>query len=154
MDILNQAKLKVVPVDQTNWRQVSRIQVEEYQQKFVAQPLFYLALCNYDKVWHPLAVCVDEQVIGMIMWAKDDTDGSCWLGGLMIDRNYQGCGYGKSAVLTIMDQLVEKFGFTEFALSYLPVNEYARELYKSIGFQLTGEMEDQEVVARFHRTAG
>ena len=44
--------------------------------------------------------------------------------------------------------LTEQTGASEFALSYGPTNTVARHLYTSMGFVETGEMEDDEVVAR------
>jgi diamine N-acetyltransferase len=39
-------------------------------------------------------------------------------------------------------------GHRQFALSYLPRNTHARQLYLSLGFVETGETEGDEIVAR------
>lgn len=145
---MDKAKVSVVPVDESNWRDVSTVEVDEDQRDFVAKPLYYLALCNYGRVWHPLAINAEGRVIGLMMWARDESDGSCWFGGITIDHNFQGLRYGRGAVLVAMDQLATDYGFSKFALSYNPENLYARKLYQSLGFSETGEMEDKEVVAR------
>ena len=44
--------------------------------------------------------------------------------------------------------LREEAGATGFALSYAPENTVARSLYASLGFAETGEVDDDEVVAR------
>jgi diamine N-acetyltransferase len=147
-DQRDKARVNLFPVDETNWRDVAKIEVETFQKNFVAQPLYYLALCNYGKIWHPIAICAESKIIGMLMWAKDDSDGSCWLGGITIDKQSQGFGYGRGAVLKAIDLLAEEHGFRQFALSYHPQNENVRELYRSLGFKPTGEMEDDEIVAR------
>ncbi len=149
-DQRDKARVNLFPVDETNWRDVAKIEVETHQRNFVAQPLYYLALCNYGKIWNPIAICAENRIIGMLMWAKDPSDGSCWLGGITIDKQYQGLGYGRGAVLKVIDQLAEEQGFTEFALSYHPLNETARELYRSLHFMPTGEMEEEEIVARLN----
>lgn len=118
------------PVDTDNWRAVAGLVVTPEQRAFVAQPSYYLALCCYD-TWNPLAIYAGEQVVGFMMWGIDD-DTSCWLGGVLIDQAQQRRGYGSEV----------------FALSYLPSNTVARQLYQQLGFVETGELEDYKIVAR------
>ena len=135
-------------VDETNWRDVVSLEVAPDQKRFVAQPAYYLCLCFYGNLWKPMAVSLDDRVVGFMMWAIDPDDGSCWLGGILIDQGVQGRGYGTRAVRAAIDLLREKHGVSEFALSYEPENTVARHIYRSIGFRETGETEGEEVVAR------
>lgn len=68
---------------------------------------------------------------------------------LMIDKRYQGRGYGREAI-----RLALKFirtwpcGKAEFcSLSYEPENTVAAKLYHSFGFEENGEMDGDEIVA-------
>jgi diamine N-acetyltransferase len=143
--------LELAPVGPKNWRSVSSLEVAPEQRDFVMSPIYYLALCAYDDIgWRPLAITVDGTVVGFLMWAVDPADGSCWLGGVMIDRRYQGRGYGRQAMQLALDRLAERHGFTEFALSYNPKNTAARALYASLGFCDTDAREDAEIIARHH----
>ena len=144
----NATSITLQPVNQTNWRGIAKLTVREDQQDFVAAPCYYLALCAYDQLWQPLAVRLGEQVIGFLMWAIDPVDGSCWLGGILIDQSYQGQGYGKQAVRVAIDLLHTQHGYQHFALSYQPTNLVAKHLYAALGFVETGEVEGDEVVAR------
>ena len=135
------------PVSSENWRAVARLKVSDTQQEYVAEPCYYLALCHYDRLWQPLAICLGEQVIGFMMWAIDKADGCCWLGGILIDQAYQRKGFGRQAIQNVIAMLGSKHGFQHFALSYAPTNP-ARHLYHTLGFIETGEQEDDEVVAR------
>jgi diamine N-acetyltransferase len=76
-----------------------------------------------------------------------------WLGGILIDEQQQGRGYGKQAVQEAIRSLSLEAGASSFALSYQATNQPARELYLSLGFQETGEFEDDEVVARLRLEA-
>lgn len=71
----------------------------------------------------------------------------------MIDTAFQGLGYGKKAVAAALSMLRAQHGHHQFALSYHPENTVARRLYLGLGFQETGEVEDEEVVARLEVTA-
>ncbi len=136
--------ITVRPVDVDNWRSVCALRVSEAQRAFVAEPSYYLALCCYD-TWNPLAIYLGDSVVGFMMWGIDD--GSCWLGGILIDQKHQNKGYGRKAVQEAVTVLSKQTGATGFALSYQPTN-VAKHLYASMGFIETGEMEDDEVVAR------
>jgi diamine N-acetyltransferase len=116
------------------------------QRAWVAEPAYYLALCHYSPVgWKPLAVTDPAgTVVGFLMWAVDPEDGAAWLGGITIDAAQQGKGFGRAAVSAALTEL----DAPSFALSYQPDNTAARALYASLGFVETGELEDDEVVAR------
>jgi diamine N-acetyltransferase len=125
--------------------------VTESQRDFVAEPTYYLALCNYGDLWHPLAIYLGQQVIGFMMWAVDTDDGSCWLGGILIDHKHQRKGYGRKAIQAAIATLADEHGFQNFALSYSADNP-AKDLYHKLGFTETDEWEDDEVVARLSLT--
>jgi diamine N-acetyltransferase len=148
----NEAQVSLRPVDHDNWRNVAKLKVSETQRCFVAEPSYYLALCCYGNDWHPLAICLDEQVIGFMMWAIDPADGSCWLGGILVDQGMQKRGYGRRAVQAAVTMLREKYEHRNFALSYQPANLVAKRLYSKLGFIETNEWEDDEIVARLSLT--
>jgi diamine N-acetyltransferase len=136
------------PVTSENWRAVCRVHVTVEQREFVMEASYYLALCHYDALWRPLAIYLGEHVIGFLMWAVSPEDRACWLGGIMIDRAYQGQGHGRSAVKQAIAELAGEHGYHDFALSYQPANSVAKALYASLGFVDTDEWEGDEVVAR------
>jgi diamine N-acetyltransferase len=145
--------VSLVPVDAATWRAVAGLRVSPEQGRFVAAPTHYLALCAYEDVWHPLAVTTgDGTVVGFLMWGIDDEDGSCWLGGILVDVAHQGRGYGRAAVREALAVLGARTAAPSFALSYDPANGAARDLYTSLGFVETGEVDGDEVVARRPRT--
>lgn len=143
----NATQVVLRPVSRDNWRDIAKLKVAEAQREFVAEPCYYLALCCYGDIWQPLAVYLGEQVIGFLMWGVDPADGSCWLGGILVDQSYQRRGYGRQAIQTAITMLAEEHGYRRFALSYSPDNA-AKHLYHKLGFTETNEWEGDEVVAR------
>ena len=135
-------------VTDENWRNVAELDVQNHQKDFVAEPSYYLCLCHYGGLWRPMAVLHHRRVIGFLMWAQDEKDGSCWIGGVMIDKEFQRKGYGTQAVRNAVEMLAEKHGFRHFALSYKPDNIGAKKTYRGLGFVETDEWEDDEIVAR------
>lgn len=142
------ATISVHPIDASNFRAALDLEVTHEQTAWVASTARYLALCGYGGLWHALGLYAGEEMVGFAMWARDDTDGSHWIGGLLIDRHQQRRGYGRAAVTALVDWLRREQGAQEIALSYHPSNEVARHLYMSLGFSETDEHEDDEVVAR------
>ncbi len=135
------------PVGPGNWRALAALEVAEEQRAFVAPVTRYLSMCAYgDGPWQPREVAVDGRTVGFVMHAVDD-DQSYWIGGLLVDTAEQGKGYGRAAVRRLIDD-ARAGGHPSVALSYLPANTAARTLYRSLGFEETGEREDEEVVAR------
>ena len=111
----------------------------------------------------PFAICNDRRPVGFLMIGFNEAalygpDGdtppeslknnySLWR--LMIDKRYQGRGYGKEAVRLALEFIrtwpCGKAKYCE--LSYEPENEIAARLYRSFGFRETGEKDGGEIVA-------
>lgn len=138
----------MIEVTDANWRQLAAVAPRPDQAEFVAPITYYLCLAHYGTDWHPLAIEAHGEIVGHVMWAVDATDGSTWLGGLVIDADSQSKGIGRAAVQAFLDRFSSE-GHTNVALSYQPANTRARRLYLDMGFVETGETEGDEIVARY-----
>ena len=68
----------------------------------------------------------------------------------MIDKRYQKKGYGREAIKLSLD-FIKTFpcGKAEYCwLSYEPENQVAKKLYESFGFEETGDMDGEEIIAK------
>ncbi len=129
-----------------DWRRVADIAPKDDQRPFVpALAARYLLLSDREGVWKSLAVYADQDVVGHVMWARD-TDGSYWMGGLLVDRSEQRLGVGRSTVETLIAWLSEKPDCRVVRLSYHPANLAAAHLYSGLGFVPSGAMEGDEIV--------
>ncbi|MEV1044071.1 GNAT family N-acetyltransferase [Streptomyces sp. NPDC049916] len=139
-------------VDSDNWRAVADCAPRDDQRDWVpALAARYLVLSSREDTWNSLAVLAGDRVTGHIMWARDEEDGSHWIGGVLIDAAHQGSGIGRAAVRTLATWLVTRDDGTAVRLSYAPENEAAARLYSALGFRPTGEEEDGEVVAELRQ---
>jgi diamine N-acetyltransferase len=138
----------LAPVTAGNWKSCAALAVRPDQQRFVNPVTYYLCLCHYGDVWHPLAVTRGEATVGFVMWGVDD-DLSRWIGGLVVDAPYQRTGVGRGILRALMDRFAAEPDCPNVALSYAPENSVARDLYRSLGFRETGETEGTELVARW-----
>jgi diamine N-acetyltransferase len=146
------ARIELLDVTARNWRDCADLEVATGQRTFVSSVTRYLCLCHYGGVWRPLAIAAGGDVVGFVMWAVDPDDRSGWIGGLVVGRDRQRRGYGRAALLALLERLRREQGCPSAALSYSPANTAARALYASLGFAETGEHEDDEVVARLRFT--
>ena len=64
-----------------------------------------------------------------------------------VDRRHQRRGYGRAVVAQLLERAASD-GHREAGLSYDPQNTLAQSLYASMGFAETGELADNEAVAR------
>ncbi|NTW45075.1 MAG: GNAT family N-acetyltransferase, partial [Anaerolineaceae bacterium] len=65
---------------------------------------------------------------------------------LMVDRYFQGKGYGKRAMQIVIDEIRKRPDINLIKLSIEPGNLYAENLYRSLGFEKTGELVEGEEV--------
>ena len=67
-------------------------------------------------------------------------DDSWWITRLMVDKNHQKNGYGKAAILRVVEILRNKPGCNSIFTSYEPENLVVEKLYLSLGFEKTGRI--------------
>jgi diamine N-acetyltransferase len=141
--------VRLVEVDADNWRACAALRVAEEQRRWVADVTYYLCLCTYGGTWHPLAIQLENDVVGFLMWGVDD-DHSRWIGGLLVDAAHQRHGVGRAAVIEAIRLLIAQPDCAGIALSCHPANHAARSLYGALGFADTGETADDgsELVSR------
>ena len=132
------------------------INVKREQKSFVASNMCslaeaYVAITN-GGVALPFAICRNNKPIGFLMigyglsddedWSKEDpglveiVKNSYCIWRFMIDKRYQGRGYGKQAMQLALDYIrTFPCGDAKYCwLSYEPENTVAKKLYESFGF--------------------
>ena len=64
-----------------------------------------------------------------------------WFDRLLIDKQHQGKGYAKPAVQLILQEIRTHYPNTDIYLSVYAENHPAIALYRSFGFEFTGELD-------------
>ena len=146
-----------------NVEEILQLRVNEGQESFVAS--------NSDSIIEAYATVADgghampfglydgETPVGFVMIGYDDAElfdgapriarGNYLIWRLMIDRAWQGRGYGREALALALDYIrTFPCGRADCCwLSYEPENAAARGLYRAFGFVENGEMDGDEIVA-------
>ena len=154
--------IRLEEITNKNIWKVCTLEPFEEQKDFVAENIQSLAEAyatrNEGNNALPLAVYKDDELIGFVMIGKgtvgneEESDlikENYCLWRLMIDKKFQGKGYGKQTMDAVM-ALIRTYPFGEAKkvwLSYEPENTHAREIYLRYGFIENGEMCGNEIVA-------
>ena len=159
--------MKLQPVSWENYDELIALEVHDNQKSFVASNLkslaqAYVYWANNDYNFLPpivFGIYDGEVPVGFTTIVYEAGEGgyesnngqpryNLWR--FMIDKNHQGKGYGKAAMKEIINYLrtKPKGEAPTIYVSYKPDNNATRKLYAGVGFVETGEIDDDEVVAR------
>lgn len=101
----------------------------------------------------PFAIYADDRMIGLTMFAWDECneepEDKYWLWRFMIDKSFQGNGYGHSALKEIIHYFRDH-GADIITLSTKPSNQTALSLYHQFGFRENGKMNDEEIILKLY----
>ncbi len=143
--------VRLDPITADNVRPVFDLAVAPDQTRFVASNALSLAeaLADYSIAW-PRAIVADDEVVGFLMLEIDQEERNgrpFWLWRLMVDAAHQRRGYGRRALDLACDE-VRRRGGAEFFTSWVPGDAGPAGFYLTYGFVPTGEIDDDEIVAR------
>ena len=136
-------------IDKTNWLTCIKLRPGEEQRHFIASNLFSLAEAKVYPECVPMGIYYGDSMVGFVMFAPDsDAPGSYWIIRFMVDRDYQGKGYGTAAMREVIRRLESQLGIKQLLLSVVPENTAAGEFYTRLGFEKTDRMVEDERVMR------
>ncbi len=155
--------IRLEKINGKNVRDILQLRVSDAQKSFVAPNDVSIieaciAITHHGQAF-PFGIYDDEIPVGfcMIGFGTDDdwedapaiakNNYNLWR--FMIDKRYQGNGFGKAAMKQILNFIAsEPCGPAEYCwLSYEPENVAAKGLYASFGFTETGEWDGDERIA-------
>ncbi|MGL5694506.1 MAG: GNAT family N-acetyltransferase [Peptostreptococcaceae bacterium] len=136
--------LQIKKISKNNYEEILKLQVSKEQEGFIESIEECLEEANQDSKWREVGIYDEDVPVGFAMYAlfKDEGEhGRVWLDRFLIDEKYQGKGYGKVGVITILKQLYREYNHTKIYLSVYDNNECAISLYEKIGFEFNGEVD-------------
>jgi len=143
-------------IDETNKAAVELLEVSESQKQYIASNKKSLETAvkeEYREIARPFAIYAEGQIVGFTMFAfeltSSDPNDRYWLWRFMVDRNFQGKGYGSAALEKIIDYF-RSHGADHILLSTKETNISALSLYHKYQFAETGEMNEDEIVLRLN----
>jgi diamine N-acetyltransferase len=149
--------IRLIPTTRENWKDALDLQVQVHQNHFVPSVAVSLAKVHIrpdGDEYKYLPFCIynaENNLVGFVMITVDETTTwSYWLNGFIIDAIYQGKGYGKATINSVIRYIIENFPNSKcLNLTVCADNFSARKLYEKFGFSETGDVYDDEIVYRF-----
>lgn len=89
--------LRFVPITEENRREVENLQLFPEQRSYIESVPECLAEAEQTREWRTVGIYDGPTVVGFAMYgcfAQPEPEGQLWLDRLLIDRAYQGRGYG------------------------------------------------------------
>mgnify|MGYP001585077778 CR=1 FL=1 len=129
---MTMVSLKQITKD--NWETCVKLQVGKDQEGFVASNLYSLAEVQFLDDVQAFGIYQDETMVGFAMFGVAPEDGHYWIYRLMVDVQHQHKGYGRAALVQIIELLKQERRSDEICIGYAPKNAVADRLYESLGF--------------------
>lgn len=128
-------------IDKSNYWDCMMLTIDDSQEGFVADNKQSLIEAAYEEGLYTLGVYQEDTMVGFILYDYDDTFPGWSMSRFMIDKQYQGKGYGKQAVLEFLEYFKAKHTADKLYISVSLENVVARKMYSSIGFKEIKEVE-------------
>lgn len=138
--------LHLCPIDIEHFDPVVELEVSEAQRAFVLSNALSIAQAYVQPECAPFAALDGDLTVGFGMIALDRDDHEYWIYRVMIDRKYQGRGYGRALVAALMEEIRKRRPNAAIYLGVEPENVRAVKLYRSMGFVPDGRVYGREVV--------
>ena len=138
-------------VNEQNYQHVFALELADNQKCFVSSNMKSLAQAwiYYDRA-RPYAIRNDNDIIGFIMFDYKPSEKKAEIWRFMIGKDCQGKGYGTEALSSAIRLLANENLFSTIQINYVKGNFPAKHLYEKLGFQETGEMEENEIVMKLY----
>ncbi len=124
-----------------------KVKVLQEQRQFVAAADMITAALQKENVIG-YDIFDGEQLVGFVMLRKyddEETGETRWfLWEYAIDSAFQGRGYGKKALVEIIDFMRRDFDMKIMTTTYIWGNEAAKNLYESMGFAETDVVDEPD----------
>lgn len=135
------------PVTDENMEAVLSLKVAKGQEGFIETPAACMKEAKECSNWRPFGIYVKnslgkEALAGFAMYGYFENhgkNGRLWMDRLLIDKSYQGKGYGKKALSMLLERLQREYSCNEIYLSVYDNNPVAIRMYESFGFAFNGE---------------
>ena len=138
--------IRLETVNPDNWR--LRLKVSDAQKSFVADSATILARAYAYRESRSKAYVIynDTLPVGMALYYDCAELNAYDLSQLFIDERYQGNGFGMEATKQILDKMKSDSKYDKVMLCYIDGNEVAKNMYEKLGFKLTGDRDEDEII--------
>lgn len=133
-ELIPPAKLRMEKLNEDNGWAALDIRLNESQKNFVSSPQTTLAIASIVKNYKPFVLKDGNRIIGLVVLEVNKKENSYWIAFFMIDKFYQGKGYGKKFIAMCCDYLAG-LGAQKIGIAFYFRNIAAEKTYSACGFR-------------------
>lgn len=132
--------VEFVEINEENYEAVLKLKItdEQNEAKFIAPNVRSIAdayLYREAGDVFPYAVQDGDEVVGFILLDEDEEEKELMIWRMMVDKDYQGQGYGKAIVEKVMEMFESDDRFDVLIADYVKGNDVMGKLLESLGFE-------------------
>ncbi len=120
------------------------LEVNEAQQHLITSNAKSIAQAHFSRYSWMRAVYAGEVAVGFILLYLEPNKPRYEIWRFMIDKDYQGLGYGRIAMELVIEFVKDLPGSTEINLCYVPEKGNSSGFFKKLGFVDSGEFHGNE----------
>ncbi|MDR7071500.1 GNAT family N-acetyltransferase [Fictibacillus barbaricus] len=138
--------VELVELNAKNWYECCTLELADHQAGHIEPNAVSIAQSKFEPSLKPYAIYYKGKTVGFLMFNSimEELDGY-WIYRIMVDKNYQQKGIGKTATKLMIDELINKTNAKRIVVGYHPENRGAHQLYASLGFVDHGDRFGKEM---------
>lgn len=138
-------------ITRDNFDQVIGLTLDDDQKDILPSNVFSIAESTLSPLFHPRAICLDDEVVGFAMYQFGETgdfdEDDCTIWRFMIDHQHQNTGIGTLALGLVIEKIKTYNRAKLIDIYYHPENLAAKKLYAKFGFRVVGDRDDGTLIA-------
>ena len=134
--------LTIIPITPESRARAEALCVGPGQENYIETVAQCMREADRRKCWRPVGIYDGTEMVGFAMYGffrEYLPFGRVWLDRLLIDRRFQGRGYGRAAVELLLERLHREYRCKRIYLSVYGDNGAAIALYRKLGFRFNGQ---------------
>ena len=125
-----------------------QLEVSTDQKKFVAPNAVSIAEAYFSEHAWFRAIYANDTPVGFVMLYIDEDKPEYEVWRFMVDKAHQGQGYGREALLQVIEHVRGLPKAKDLYLSYVPGEGNPAPFYRKFGFEETGDWDEDEKVMK------
>lgn len=127
--------ISIRKIDEKNEKRVREVSIRTNQQAYIETVDECLREASECENWRPVAIYSGDTIVGFAMYGSFGENRYTWIDRIMIDKKYQGQGFGKEAMIQLISKVAQEYNVNILYLSIVEGNTVACKLYKELGFE-------------------
>lgn len=140
-------------ITKDNWVDMIELEITKEQENYVALNSESIAASKFYDYYINRGIYLDDKPVGFIQYYPNYDDGKpkeIFIDQLMIDKKFQGKGYGTKAIERVVEEIKQLEGFTSILICYVEGHDIMKKFFERFGFVVVEQDEFDETIMELH----